>query len=49
MPQMIWITSQTDNNTVVLEACYPNGATNTVKDDPGASVVTGNIRMPTLF
>jgi hypothetical protein len=24
-------------------------STNTVKDDPGASVVTGNIRMPTLF
>lgn len=38
-----------DNNTFVLEACYPNGATLTVKDHPGASTVTGIIRTPTLF
>jgi VCBS repeat-containing protein len=49
MDQMIWLTSVVDNNSIVLEACYPNGATVTVKDDPAAGTVTGNIRMPTLF
>lgn len=51
MDQLIWITNQTDDNTIMLDAIYPNSADHTVKDEPaGVGVfVNGNIHLPTLF
>lgn len=47
--RLIWIDSAVDNNTVLLEGIYPNGAVVTVKDDPGAANVTGNILAQQVF
>lgn len=47
--RLIWIDSGVDNNTVLLEGIYPNGAVVTVKDDPGAANVTGNILAQQVF
>lgn len=40
---LIHIDSVTDNNTVVVSSIFGNGSTVTIKDDPGAASVTGNI------
>lgn len=40
---LIHIDSVTDNNTVVVSSIFGNGSTVTIKDDPGAASVTGNV------
>ncbi|MCK1322768.1 hypothetical protein IVA94_18075 [Bradyrhizobium sp. 156] len=46
---LISIDSSVDNNTVLLESVYPNGATVTVRDQPASNNVTGNIVAQVLF
>src|SRR5262249_30211064 len=45
----ILLDSAVDNNTVLLESIYPNGATVTVRDQPTPNNVTGNIVQQVLF
>lgn len=48
MTTLITLDAAVDQNTVLLEGIYPNGATNTVNDLPGATTISGNILAPTV-
>ncbi len=49
MSKHIHITSVVDSGTIVLEGCYPNGASVNVRDDRNNSNILGNIIQPTVF